>query len=63
MYWPTRWIERLAIPGRIEAKYCRKGTLSRRQLSMTERMAATFGPAYSLPAWIQFFRPSVMGRM
>ena len=31
---------------------------NRRQLSTTERIAATFGPACGLPMWIQFFRVS-----
>jgi hypothetical protein len=30
--------------------------LSRRQVSMIETMAATRGPASSLPMWIQFLR-------
>jgi len=35
--------------------YSRTGILSRRQLSTTERIAATRGPACWLPMWIQFF--------
>jgi hypothetical protein len=30
----------------------------RRQLSVTDSMAATRGPAFGLPIWIQFFRLS-----
>jgi len=32
----------------------------RRQLSMIERMAATFGPAWALPTWIQFLLPTAI---
>jgi hypothetical protein len=39
------------------------GRPSLRQLSTTERIAATFGPACALPTWIQFLRPIEMGRM
>jgi len=35
----------------------------RRQLSTTERIAATFGPACGLPMCKQFFRPRAIGRM
>jgi hypothetical protein len=35
--------------------------LIRRQVSMIERIAATFGPACGLPTWIQFFRPTAIG--
>ena len=34
-----------ARPGRMSARYSRTGMASRRQLSITERMAATRGPA------------------
>jgi hypothetical protein len=34
--------------------------LNRRQLSTTERIAATFGPACGLPMCIQFFRPKLL---
>src|SRR5216683_6941559 len=47
-----------ARPGRTAAKYSRTGMLIRRQVSTTERMAATLGPACWLPIWIQFLRPS-----
>jgi hypothetical protein len=56
VYWPTRWTGSWAKPGRTDARYSRTGILRRRQLSSTERIAATFGPACSLPTWIQFFR-------
>jgi hypothetical protein len=39
------------------------GKLQSRQLSTTERIAATLGPACGLPMWIQFFRPIATGRM
>src|SRR5208337_4432739 len=39
------------------------GSLSRRQLSTTERIAAILGPACELPMWIQFFRPRATGRI
>ena len=42
-------------PGRTAAKYSRTGMFLRRQVSTTERMAATLGPACWLPMWIQFF--------
>jgi hypothetical protein len=48
-------MERLASPGRISARYLRIGMLIRRQLSMTEKMAAIFGPASLLPKCSQFF--------
>ena len=44
-------------------KYSRTGTFSLRQLSTTERIAATFGPACGLPMCNQFFRPRATGRM
>ena len=34
-----------------------------RQLSTTERIAATLCPSRALPMWIQFFRPRATGRM
>src|ERR1019366_3746076 len=39
------------------------GSFKRRQLSTTERIAATFGPACGLPMCNQFFRPRATGRM
>jgi len=47
----------------MSARYLRIGILSRRQLSTTERMAATRGPACSLPMWIQFALPTAIGRI
>ena len=35
----------------------------RRQLSTTERIAATFPPACALPTWSQFLRPKATGRI
>src|ERR1022692_2775805 len=58
-----RWIGRLASPGRSADKYSRTGSFNLRQLSTTEIIAATFGPACGLPMWIQFFRPRATGRM
>src|SRR5665213_1091640 len=60
---PTRWMGTLARPGNTEPRYSRTGSFIRRQLSMTDRMAATFGPACSLPRWIQFFRPRATPRI
>ena len=50
--WATLLIERLSRPGSTSSRYCRMGTPSRRQLSTIEKMAATFGPAFSLPIWL-----------
>jgi len=36
-------------PGSTASRYCRADTPKRRQDSTTERIAATFGPAASLP--------------
>ena len=36
-------------------------TPSRLQVSNTDRIAAIFGPAFSLPICIQFLRPSAIG--
>ena len=59
----SRWIEVSASPGKTAARYSRIGIPIRRQLSTTDKMAATFGPACRLPTWIQFFRPSATGRI
>jgi hypothetical protein len=40
---------KFAKPGKIEQRYSRIGILSRRQLSTIETIAATRGPASSLP--------------
>jgi hypothetical protein len=37
--------------------------LSPRQDSTTERMAATRGPAFWCPMWVQLRRPVAMGRI
>jgi hypothetical protein len=50
-------------PGRSADKYSRTGSFNLRQLSTTERIAATFGPACGLPMCNQFFRPRATGRM
>src|SRR5687767_12132502 len=63
VHWFTRCTGRFARPGSTETRYSRIGSFRRRQVSTTERMAATFGPACSLPTWIQFLRPSTSGRM
>ena len=47
---------KFAKPGKIEQRYSRIGILSRRQVSTTETMAATRGPACSLPMCIQLRR-------
>ena len=59
----TRLMGRLAKPGKIEQRYSRIGILSRRQVSTTETIAATRGPACSLPMCIQLWRPNAIGRM
>jgi hypothetical protein len=47
---PTNWEMRTsAKPGRTAFRYLRAGMSSRRQVSVTVRMAATFGPACALP--------------
>src|SRR5215469_5429521 len=53
----------LANPGSTAARYSRTGSLIRRQVSMIERIAAIFGPACGSPTWIQFLRPTAIGRM
>jgi hypothetical protein len=45
-----------AKPGKIEQRYSRIGILRRRQVSTTETIAATRGPACSLPICIQLWR-------
>jgi hypothetical protein len=47
---------KFAKPGKIEQRYSRIGILSRRQVSTTETIAATRGPAFWLPIWIQLRR-------
>lgn len=51
------WMEVPASRGRTSARYSRTGTFSRRQVSKTDRIAATFGAASSLSTWSSsFFR-------
>jgi len=50
-------------PGRMSARYFFTGAPSRRQDSTTERIAATLGPAFTLPTCSQFFLPSAIGRI
>src|ERR1039458_1454526 len=57
------WMDELASPGRTAARYSRTGILSRRQVSTMERIAATRGPAFSCPMWVQLRRPIATGRM
>ena len=52
----NRCVGVLAKPGSTADRYSRTGIVSRRQVSMMERIAATFGPACGLPTWIQFLR-------
>jgi hypothetical protein len=58
-----RQIGRSASPGRIVAKKSRSGSFNLRQLSTTERIAATLGPACGFPMCIQFLRPNATGRI
>jgi hypothetical protein len=53
----------VASPFCTPFKYSRTGTFSLRQVSTTDRIAATFGPACGLPMCNQFFRPRATGRM
>src|ERR1035438_9335553 len=55
------WMERSAMPGKTSARYLRMGTSRRRQLSITLKMAAIFGPASLLPKCSQFFLPMAIG--
>src|SRR4029453_10781522 len=54
---------RRSNPGSTPARYSFTGAPIRRHDSTTERIAATFGPAFTLPTCSQFFRPSATGRM
>jgi hypothetical protein len=56
----SRWMEMLARPGNTVPRYSRTGIFKRRQLSTMDRTAATFGPAFGLPTWIQFFRQKMI---
>ena len=57
------WMDVLVSPGSTAARYLRMGMLSRLEVSTMERMAATCGPAFTCPTWVQLRRPSAMGRM
>ena len=47
---------RCTMLGSTARRYCFTGTPKRRQDSTTERMAATLGPDFALPACSQFLR-------
>ena len=49
--------------GRTSLRYLRRLIWRRLQVSMTERMAAIFGPASGLPICNQFLRPTARPRM
>jgi hypothetical protein len=51
----------IAEPGYC-GKVCAHRDFHPATVSITERIAATFGPAWALPTWIQFFLPTAMGR-
>ena len=53
----TRFAGKFSKPGSTALRYWRAGICSLRHVSTIEMMAATRGPACSLPTWIQFFRP------
>src|SRR6202521_6213700 len=59
----TRLAGKFSRPGSMALRYSRTGTCSLRQVSTIEIMAATRGPACSLPTWIQFLRPIATGRI
>jgi len=59
--WSRVWMEGWGGPGRTAARYSRMVKLSLRQLAAMERMAATLGPACSLPRCTQFLWPIAMG--
>ena len=52
-----------ARPGSTADRWSRAEILIRRQVSITDMMAVTFGPACGLPIWIQFFLPKTIGRI
>src|ERR1700688_5298766 len=52
----TRFAGKFSKPGSTTLRYSRTGICSLRQVSTIEIMAATRGPACSLPTWIQFLR-------
>src|SRR5258708_4491271 len=53
----TRFAGKFSKPGSTALRYSRTGIRSLRHVSTIEMMAATRGPACSLPTWIQWFRP------
>jgi hypothetical protein len=59
----TRLVGKFSKPGSTALRYLRTGIFSLRQVSTIEMMAATRGPACSLPTWIQFLRPNTTGRI
>jgi Transposase len=59
----TRFAGKFSKPGSTALRYSRTGICSLRQVSTIEMMAATRGPACSLPTWIQFLRPMATGRI
>ena len=54
----TSAIFRRSNPGNTVSRYSFAGAPCRRHDSMTERIAATFGPALALPTCSHFLRPS-----
>ncbi len=52
----TRFAGKFSKPGSTALRYSRTGIRSLRHVSTIEMMAATRGPACSLPTWIQLFR-------
>ena len=58
---PTSDILRRARPGSTATRYSFTGTPSRRQDSITDKIAATFGPDCALPTCSQFLRPKATG--
>src|SRR5208283_4115542 len=53
----------ISEPGENRGQVIAHRDLQPRQLSTTERIAATFGPACGLPMCNQFFRPRATGRI
>ena len=49
--------------GRVLRKNLEREMITEDEDSTTERIAATFGPAFALPTCSQFFRPSATGRI
>src|SRR3954453_10893573 len=59
----TSDVVRSPMPGSTSLRYSFTGISSRLQDSITDRIAATLGPALALPTCSQFLRPSATGRM